>query len=125
VQLELAAPVVLVAEGVEAEDVLALLEQPTSAFAHPWPGSSTDCDSQAPGLSSGFDKETAASIVASAVTATPVIATTVTLDDDPLIGFIGHLPLCYRFGSIGFVHSNNDAFVCCSETSCLEFERIS
>jgi hypothetical protein len=49
---------------------------------------STDCDSQAPGLSSGFEKENAANIVASAVTATPVIATTVTLDDDPLIGFI-------------------------------------
>jgi hypothetical protein len=49
---------------------------------------STDCGSQAPGLSPGFDKEKAAKIVASAATATPVVATTITLDDDALIGFI-------------------------------------
>ena len=40
VQLELAAPVVLVAEGVEAEDLLALLEQAFCAFASRLPGSS-------------------------------------------------------------------------------------
>src|SRR5678815_3861521 len=71
----------------------------TSAFAHPWPGASTACASQAPGLSSGFDRENAANVVASAVTATLVIATTAALDDDPLVGFIRHLPFRYRFGS--------------------------
>jgi hypothetical protein len=57
-------------------------------LAHPWPGASTDCASQAPGLSSGFDSENAANVVASAVTATLVIATTVTFDDDPFTRFI-------------------------------------
>ena len=85
VQLELAAPVVLVAEGVEAEDLLALLEQPDQRLRAPLARRVDRLRLAGAGLSrsSGFDKENAANVVASAVTATPVIATTVTLDDDP------------------------------------------